>query len=284
MKVIDLHQDISIRVLYPHIFSYGEFGEDVKAGIRESFSLIFGAVFPLAYTSKVLFEVSPIKEILLHLSVYRELDLPLLLSLEGCYGIELHELPLLCELGVKSFGLTWNRGNDFASGAMDSKDYGLTDVGKGALEIISANNCLIDLAHLGERAFWDVLEGGYKNVFVSHTGIRDIVDNRKNVSLEMAKAVAEKGGVVGVSISQKMSGSWEKFVSSLDLLFSELSGAVALGSDLYGTNPETAVFRAREAPDLQGLFTKLEENFSKVSLEKLAYKNAEKFLSRAGVL
>ncbi len=283
MKLIDLHQDLVLRIMHPYVFGYSAFSEQIEEGIRKNYHTVITAIFPLTYSKKGVFEINTLREALTQLSIYRELNIPNRLSIEGCYNLSVSELSFLADLGVEFFGFTWNHGNDFASGCMDKRDYGLTDKGEQAINLFNQRNLALDFAHLSYNACKTIIEENLAdNVFISHTGVREIVDFKRNSPMEIITSVADKKGIIGLTISKKMSGDWDLFVKAVSLLMDEVPDAIASGSDLYGTDPKTAVFNAYEAEDLRKLREKLSENFSQLSLDKMFYKNAEAFLSKVG--
>jgi membrane dipeptidase len=76
----------------------------------------------------------------------------------------------------------------------------LTDEGRRFVEALGEQAILLDLAHAGRRTFWDALAVARPDrpVVVSHTGVRGVHDHWRNVDDEQIRAVADRGGVVGV--------------------------------------------------------------------------------------
>ena len=64
---------------------------------------------------------------------------------------------------------------------------------------------LIDLAHISEPGFWDVLETSKAPVIDSHSNCRQVCDHLRNLTDEQIKALAKKGGMVGLSSNSAMS-------------------------------------------------------------------------------
>lgn len=127
----------------------------------------------------------------------------LVLALEGCepLGADAEALDVFWELGVRVVGLTWNRRNAFADGAAEPGGGGLSRAGEALVERLVDLGAAIDLAHASERTFDDVLARcGDAPVLVSHAGCRAVQDVPRNVSDRQLRALAERGGVLGVML------------------------------------------------------------------------------------
>ena len=124
----------------------------------------------------------------------------LVLSLEGveALGSEAGAFDELWERGVRMVGLTWNYPNAFAGG-IDTPHDGLTDAGRELVAALDGIGVVIDLAHASEPTFFEVLEHAPSaQLVVSHAGCRAVHDHPRNVSDEQLRALAERGGVLGV--------------------------------------------------------------------------------------
>jgi membrane dipeptidase len=125
----------------------------------------------------------------------------LVLSLEGAepFGLDPGMADIYWELGVRLVGLTWNRRNAFADGAAEAPTGGLSSLGRELVDRLVALGVAIDLAHVSERTFDEVLERITDTpVLVSHAGCRALLDTPRNVTDERLRAVADRGGVLGV--------------------------------------------------------------------------------------
>lgn len=123
----------------------------------------------------------------------------LLLSLEGvdCFGRDPWLIDVFADLGVRMASLTWNDANAFAGGCATSA--GLSDLGARLVDRMVELDVLVDLAHASDRTFWDVLERTPDgHALVSHAASRAVYDHPRNLSDEQLRALAAKGGVVGL--------------------------------------------------------------------------------------
>lgn len=129
--------------------------------------------------------------------------LGLLLSMEGAepLGYDPELVDVFWELGVRMFALTHNRRNPFADGAAEPAHGGLSRRGRLLVDRLAALGAMIDLVHASERTFWDVLErAGDAGVVVSHAACRGLVETPRNLSDEQLRALAERGGVLGLML------------------------------------------------------------------------------------
>ena len=205
----------------------------------------------------------------------------IIIHLEGADPLlDPDDLELHYKLGLRSLGLTWNRGNKYAASCMSKRDYGLTDEGYMLVEAANRLGVIIDLAHASSNTIVEVAEASKKPVIISHTGVRWRVDTPRNVGLRELEAVHRSGGVVGVTLLPKLVASRTptlEDVSSTILEIIELfnSSLPAIGTDYLGM-PGMKPPRGLETIDkLQVLLEKLaEKGLGEGDLERIAYQNA----------
>ncbi len=125
-----------------------------------------------------------------------------ILSVEGgeAIGTSLPLLRALYALGVRAMGLTWNQRNAIADGAGESRAQGgLTEFGCEVVREMNRLGMVVDVSHLCERSFWDVLETTVQPVVASHSNARALCDHVRNLRDEQIRALAGAGGVVGMN-------------------------------------------------------------------------------------
>ena len=113
-------------------------------------------------------------------------------------GPDLDRLAKMKKDGVMSVQLTYNNGNLAGDGSLEPRLGGLTKLGKATIERIEAEKVLLDLSHGGARTMAEAAAFAKRPLVISHTGSRALTDHPRNTSDETMKAVADKGGVVGV--------------------------------------------------------------------------------------
>ena len=120
----------------------------------------------------------------------------------GAEGLSFLEDPSGLEklygLGLRCIGLTWNEDNRFASGSDGDGSTGLSPLGIRCIQEMKRLGMLLDLAHAGEKSFWQALDIWDRPLIVSHCGCRALCDRRRNLSDEQIRAIAELDGVVGI--------------------------------------------------------------------------------------
>lgn len=130
----------------------------------------------------------------------------LLMGVEGGHAIDddLRVLRNYAQLGVRYMTLTHSLNNNWADSATDKPVHnGLTDLGKEVVREMNRLGMVIDISHVSEKTFFDVLEVSQAPVIASHSSCRALVDIPRNLSDAQLRAVAKNGGVVQVAF-----GSW----------------------------------------------------------------------------
>jgi membrane dipeptidase len=113
-------------------------------------------------------------------------------------GPELDRLAQMKKDGVMTVQLTYNNRNLSGDGALEPADAGLSKLGKATIERIEAEKQLLDLSHGGARTMAEAAAFAKRPLVISHTGARALTDHPRNTADETIKAIADKGGVVGV--------------------------------------------------------------------------------------
>ncbi|MFN3134841.1 MAG: dipeptidase [Candidatus Kryptonium sp.] len=130
------------------------------------------------------------------------------IGVEGGHAIEnrIENLEQLYKRGVRYLGLTWNNSIDWASSAFDEtmnseklKVKGLSEFGKKVVEKMNELGMIVDVSHLGEQAFWDVMRVTKKPVIASHSSVYNLCPHYRNLKDEQIKAIAQTGGVIFVN-------------------------------------------------------------------------------------
>ncbi len=125
-------------------------------------------------------------------------------GIEGGHMIEddLEKLTRLYERGARYMTLTWNNSTAWASSAADETSdgetalMGLTDFGKQVVQRMNTLGMMVDVSHIGEQTFWDVIRTTSKPVIASHSSVHAICPHPRNLKDEQIKAIAKNGGVV----------------------------------------------------------------------------------------
>lgn len=203
------------------------------------------------------------------------------LSIEGGDALqgELSALRMFYKLGVRSICLTWNYRNEIADGVLDGlSGGGLTPFGKKAIEEMNSLGMLIDLSHLSERGFWDVMEITGSPVIVSHSNARAVCGHVRNLTDDQIRAVRQNGGVIGINFYPSFLNDSEKaeisdIVRHIEYMASLIGCEnIGLGADFDGVEclPEGIC----GIQDTEKVFNELLKlNYSEESINKIAGTN-----------
>ena len=167
-----------------------------------------------------------------------------LLTMEGVepLGSDIHLLRAFHELGVRCIGLTHVRRNLAGDGGLiapsGSSREGLSPFGRAVVDACQDLRILIDLAHLNPVGVDDVLDRTQGPLVISHTNPRRFYDAERNSSDAQMQAVAERGGVVGISsvlLSPRKEGATAAAFADQVAYVAELIGVdhVGLGFDFF---------------------------------------------------
>ena len=113
-------------------------------------------------------------------------------------GPELDRLAQLKKDGVMTVQLTYNNRNLAGDGALEPANAGLSKLGRATIERIEAEKLLLDLSHGGAKTMAEGAAHAKRPLVISHTGARALADHPRNTADDTMKAVADKGGVIGV--------------------------------------------------------------------------------------
>ena len=128
-----------------------------------------------------------------------------MLGVEGGHMIEddITRLDSLYNRGVRYMTLTHNNNTSWATSAQNESDTaqhllhkGLTDFGKLVVKKMNALGMMVDLSHVGEQTFWDVIQTTTKPVLVSHSNAYALCPVFRNLKDNQIKAIAKNGGVI----------------------------------------------------------------------------------------
>jgi membrane dipeptidase len=99
--------------------------------------------------------------------------------------------------GVRIVGLTWKEGTRYAGG--NSKPGPLTPPGEELVKTLDSLGMIHDVSHLADESFWRLLEISGGPIIASHSNCRSIVPGMRQLSDEMIRAIAERGGMIGIN-------------------------------------------------------------------------------------
>ena len=203
-----------------------------------------------------------------------------LLSTEGAHALEgdLANLKKLHDAGFRMIGLQHFFDNELGGSLHGMSKSGLTPFGVQAVHAMEEMGVIIDVAHSSERVVDDVLAITTRPVVVSHTGVRGACNSARNMSDAHMKAIAAKGGLIGIGLwPGAVCDATPKGVAKSLRYAIDLVGVdhVALGSDYDGST--TVRFDASESAAL--IEAMLAAGFSEDEIRKVSGDNVIRFLS-----
>ena len=125
-----------------------------------------------------------------------------LMGMEGGYAIDekIENVGRYYQMGVRYLSPAWSVSTSWAGSSGDEagKTRGLNDFGKQVIREMNRLGMMIDVSHLSDRAFWDIVNTSTRPVIATHSGCRGITDVPRNLTDDMIVALAKTGGVVNV--------------------------------------------------------------------------------------
>jgi membrane dipeptidase len=154
-----------------------------------------------------------------------------ILSLEGADALEgnITYLRTLYRLGVRAMGFTWNHRNEAADGVEEPSPGGLSKFGREVLKEANRLGILLDVSHLSEPGFWDVVELSQAPIIASHSNCKEVLNHKRNLSDEQLRAIYKMNGVLGLTFVPHFISSGDSI--HINDLLRHLEHALVLGGE-----------------------------------------------------
>ena len=173
-------------------------------------------------------------------------------TIEGAYSLdENNSIELLkqyYDLGIRAIAFNWNYSNDLGEGC--SRTYnddaetptsgGLTELGKKVALEMNRLGIIIDVSHMAEDTFWDIINVSKAPIIASHAGVYSLRNHRRNLTDDQLKALAKNRGVVGIVLcagflTDKEDAYLNDYVDHIDYAVNLIGiDHVGIGSDFDG--------------------------------------------------
>lgn len=201
-----------------------------------------------------------------------------ILTIEGPagFGFDPALLEDLYHAGVRVSTLTWNEKNPLAGSHVTGG--GLTDLGREYVKEAQRLGILLDISHLSDEAFWNIMDMTQSPVIATHSNSRCVWDNSRNLTDDMFKAICETGGVAGLNLCPYFLGNNADIDTACDHIihFMELDPTgrhEALGGDLDGIDSLPCGFTGIESyPALANRL--LERGLTEEQVQNVYWNNA----------
>ena len=212
----------------------------------------------------------------------------------GCCKGSLGVLRRMYELGVRMMTLTWNHDNELAApqanpgGPLAAQTQrGLTETGFAFLAEMERLHMIVDVSHLSDRGFWDIVEHGTRPFAASHSNCRALCPHTRNLTDSMIRALAEKGGIAGLNYYAAFLDTDpahpEACRSTVERIAEHAAhykqvggiGVLALGSDFDGIDGHHQLETAADMPLLADALRRT--GFTEDEVERIFWRNARDF-------
>ena len=203
----------------------------------------------------------------------------------------------LYRLGVRMMTLTWNHENELASPnvvpgngpiwpCMPNTETGLKEKGFEFLAEMERLHIIADVSHLSDKGFWDIAEHSTRPFAASHSNCRALAPHCRNLTDEMIRVMAEKGGLVGLNYcagflddqpSPGLCRSTTALMAKHAAHFKQVGGIeiIGLGSDFDGIGGKLELSDCSKMPLLADALRK--EGFTEDEVEAIFFRNAQRF-------
>ena len=203
------------------------------------------------------------------------------------------------ELGVRMMTLTWNHENELASPnvvpgngvhrlwpCQPNTEAGLKEKGFEFLAEMERLHIIADVSHLSDKGFWDIAGHSTRPFVASHSNCRALAPHCRNLTDEMIRALAERGGLAGLNFcaaflddqpSAELCRSTAALMAKHAAHFKQVGGIemIALGSDFDGIGGKLELDSCDRMEMLADALRK--EGFTEDEVEKIFFRNALRF-------
>jgi len=228
MIIVDGHTDIPRDVYLKelngktNVFMESHYSHLKSSGVNIIFANLFTKTLEESAVNETLLQIEKIinaskenKDVII-IKNKKDLDcviktgkIGIVLSIEGFEPLNntINLLNIYYELGLRAGMLTWNHSNSFAYG-VDHNEGNITSMGKLALEKMNELGIIVDVSHINEVGFWDVIKHNKRLTIASHSNTKALYNHKRNLTDEQIIAIAKSNGVIGaVSYFSKVCSS-----------------------------------------------------------------------------
>ena len=207
-----------------------------------------------------------------------------ILTVEGgrVLGGKIERVEKLYNDGVRMLTLTWNGENELGKGSTE-QFFGLKPFGIDVIKEMERLGMVIDVSHLSDTGFADVMKNVNCAFAASHSNLRTVCGHRRNLLDEYFEEIVRRKGVVGINFYKAFLNDDENSAALCDIVkhigkMLLLGGkdAVCMGSDYDGCDVVNGIEKINSIPKL---YEMIEKEFGKELAEKIFWKNAFDFFA-----
>ncbi|MGN7407995.1 dipeptidase [Sporosarcina sp. SAFN-010] len=200
------------------------------------------------------------------------------------------------EKNIQHIIMAWNEQNAFASGTGASSikgELGVTSLGLDLLAQSEKSGFIIDVSHLDEPSFWDVIHNTTSPIIASHSNARAVCNHERNLSDDQIHIVSERKGLIGLNaygeFVDERHPNVDRFIDHIDHIVS-IAGIdhVAFGFDFLdylsdhplGGGMDVLTEGLEDVTKVPALLEQMKHRgYSQDDIEAISYKNAERFMA-----
>lgn len=204
----------------------------------------------------------------------------------GILENEIERLDVLYQHGIRLITLTWNYENclGYPGCNPEFQSKGLKKFGIEALERMDELGIIADVSHLSDEGFEDVYRYGKRPFIASHSNARSVCPHNRNLTDDMIRKLAEKGGIAGINfggdfLSPDGKSTTEAMIKNIRHMLN-VGGheIVGIGTDFDGVEDELEIKGCQYISKLPEAMERA--GFTINEIEDVCYRNAEKFMKR----
>jgi membrane dipeptidase len=208
-----------------------------------------------------------------------------IIGVEGGHSIEnsLEKLENLFNLGMRYMTITWNNSLDWAiaHNHPNTLTQGLSEFGRSVIRTMDSLGIVIDVSHVGIKTIQDILEETTNPIIASHSGVRAITNNSRNLYDWQIQDIANSGGVIGIVfypnfLTGTNSATINNVIQHIDHIVNLVGiDYVAIGSDFDGIGrTPVGLENVSKFPNLT--LALLEHGYSISDVKKILGENAKR--------
>ncbi|HEY2071366.1 MAG TPA: membrane dipeptidase [Rhizomicrobium sp.] len=178
---------------------------------------------------------------------------------------KIERIELFRNFGVMVMQISYNIESPFGTGVMGNPAARLTPLGAKAVAEMNKQGVALDLSHSNEATAMDAIAASAKPVLITHAGCKAVHDHPRNKSDALLKAIADKGGVVGIYDLPYLTASPKQ--PTLDDYMAHMTHALAIcGEDHVGIGSDSSIAPWDTSPEATAAFNKDEEDRHKAGV------------------
>ena len=302
MKYIDLHCDTAGRIIYEKgELKKNNFKVDIdKLREGEALAQVFAFFIDVGSIKSPFLEFEAMYDTFINELFKNKDSIELVTSVEDLNRVEqagkigaflsieegevlegdIENIKKVYDKGIRFITLTWNYKNTigYPNYQYLYKENGLTPLGLDMVKEMERLGIIPDASHLSDRGFYDLVDNCEKPFIVTHSNSRVIQEHPRNLTDDMIKKLADKGGIMGINFCAEFMGN--KPITAIGDMVQHIKhiknvggiDVISLGSDFDGIGNEVEIKNSSEMGKLALALKKA--GFTESEIEKVYYKNA----------